>query len=215
MRTKTTLLAAALIAAGAVSATAQSNVYSLNVVGYVNVNLKAGFNVIANPLNIPSGNTVTSVFGTNVPDGTTVYKFVNGSYQNPSIFYGPPDNIWDPEQTVNPGQGLLVKVTSNTTLTFTGEVLQGNLTNSYPAGFSLLASQVPQSAPITTIGFPAHDGDTVYFFDANTQSYGNPYIFYGPPDNVWDPAEPAPAVGQAFLLSTTTGGNWSRSFTVN
>ncbi len=49
MRIKALLCAAAL-AAGAVSSMAQSNVYSLNIVGYVNVPLVTGFNLIANPL---------------------------------------------------------------------------------------------------------------------------------------------------------------------
>ncbi|EEF62403.1 hypothetical protein Cflav_PD5038, partial [Pedosphaera parvula Ellin514] len=43
MRTKTTLLTAALLAVGAISATAQSNVYSLNVVGYINVPIGQGY----------------------------------------------------------------------------------------------------------------------------------------------------------------------------
>lgn len=216
MRTKSILLTAALIAVGAVSATAQSNVYSLNVVGYANVTLKPGFNMIANPLNITSGNTVTAVMGTNCPDGTLVYKFVNGAYQSPATFFGPPDNIWDPEITMNPGEGVFVQVPSQTTVTFTGEVLQGTTTNAFVAGFNMIGSKVPQVAGLSTVlGFPAKDGDTVYTFNATTQSYDNPNQFFGPPDNIWDPAEPAPAVGQGFFLSTSGGGNWVRTFTVN
>src|SRR5437016_2865233 len=37
MRTKTLLLTAAVVAAGVASSMAQSNVYSLNIVGYVNI----------------------------------------------------------------------------------------------------------------------------------------------------------------------------------
>src|ERR1041385_5044775 len=52
MRTKTLLLAAALTAAGLATSLAQSNVYSLNVVGYVNVNVAGNkFNMMSAPLN--------------------------------------------------------------------------------------------------------------------------------------------------------------------
>ena len=64
MRTKTTLVAAAILAAGIASSMAQANVYSLNVVGYVNVTVQGGgaYNLIANPLNNTTGNTLTNIF---------------------------------------------------------------------------------------------------------------------------------------------------------
>src|SRR6059036_1804778 len=46
MRTKTLICAATLLAAGAATSMAQ-NVYSLNVVGYVQVSLTNGFNLVA------------------------------------------------------------------------------------------------------------------------------------------------------------------------
>ena len=49
MRTKA-LLSVAAIAASAVTAMAQSNVYSLNIVGYATVSVPPGFSLLANPL---------------------------------------------------------------------------------------------------------------------------------------------------------------------
>src|SRR2546421_1894502 len=63
MRTKTLVCAAAL-AAGALTSWAQSNVYSLNVVGYVNVVFPPGqFTVFANPLN-NANNAISNIFPT-------------------------------------------------------------------------------------------------------------------------------------------------------
>jgi hypothetical protein len=76
MRTKA-LLCAAAVAAGALSAMAQSNVYSLNVVGYVNVPLVGGgaFNMIANPLNNTGtgGNNISNLFSAVAQDGDTIF----------------------------------------------------------------------------------------------------------------------------------------------
>lgn len=89
MRTKTLLLSAAAVAAGVASLKAQSNVYSLNVVGYVNVNLPAGFNMIQNPLDDGAGNIVTNCFdnmskglGVSLPPGTSLYPWAGSTYGN-------------------------------------------------------------------------------------------------------------------------------------
>jgi len=216
MRTKTILLTAALAAAGVASSMAQ-NVYSLNVVGYVNVSLAPGFQILANPLNIAAGNTLTSVLGTNLPDGTTVYKFSGGHYQNANAFAGHPDNVWFPDNTINPGEGFFIlnPTGSPVQVTFTGEVLQGSLANPYVAGFSLIGSQVPQAGGLSSVlGFPAADGDTYYSFNSGTQHYNSALAYAGAPDNVWFPSEPSVSVAQGFFLSSSAGGSWARTFTV-
>src|SRR5262249_33655332 len=106
MRTKALLCAAAL-AAGAVSSMAQSNVYSLNVVGYINQILVGGgaagkFQMIANQLNT-TNNTIGSLIPA-APDGTVLYKFNGTSFDIATSLGG-----WDhPEYTLAPGQGAIV-----------------------------------------------------------------------------------------------------------
>src|SRR5213075_206777 len=72
MRTKTTLLTAALVAAGALTSMAQ--VYSVNIVGYINLNIPKGFSMIANQLDTTPDNTLASVLP-NPPENTSCYKF--------------------------------------------------------------------------------------------------------------------------------------------
>ena len=62
MRTKTLAICAAALAAGALSTMAQSNVYSLNIVGYANITITPGNNFYANPFNHSGNNNATNIF---------------------------------------------------------------------------------------------------------------------------------------------------------
>jgi hypothetical protein len=210
MRTKTLAIAAAFLAAGLASSVAQSNVYSLNVVGYVNVDLPAGFTMIANPLK-NGDNTINTVLA-DVPPGTLLYKF-DGSFGSPAEAGGLGVG-WDVNLSLAPGEGAFIQLPTAKTVTFVGEVTQGNTTNSMPAGFSIRSSVVPQSAGLTSVlGFPAEAGDIVYFFNKATQSYaGGLYESGG--GNLWDPSEPSPAVGEAFWVQKAAPANWVRDFNV-
>ena len=83
MRTKTLLIATAALAASLASSMAQ--VYSQNVVGYVNTIVPAnsvgnGFALIANPL-ITTNSDLTSVIPpASVPVGTTVYGWTGATF---------------------------------------------------------------------------------------------------------------------------------------
>src|SRR5690348_15250407 len=81
MRTKALLCAAALLAAGVATSMAQSNVYSLNVVGYVNVRMNQGLTMIANPLDA-GNNTVSNVFKNVDPNNHyTILSWDGASFQ--------------------------------------------------------------------------------------------------------------------------------------
>jgi hypothetical protein len=202
MRTKTLLLAAVLTAAGAATSLAQ--VYSVNAVGYVNFPAPVGFSLIANPLDNKTGNNLNNLI-TNVPLGTTIYKFDGASGFSSSVFFG----TWVPDVTLVPGEGAFINLDTATTLTFVGEVMQGALTTPVPAGFSIKSSQVPQSVELGTIGFPAGLGDTVYFFRAGAYVSS---VWFGGPN--FGPAA-TPAVGESFFVNATAAGTWSRTFSVN
>jgi len=218
MRTKTWFLTAALVAAGALTSMAQSNVYSLNVVGYVNVNLPSGFSLVNNPLNVAAGNSLENTLGTNVLDGTTVYHFASGHYDVVASFIAQGANIWDTSLNINPGDGIFVFSPGAQTVTFVGEVLQGSQTNSIPNGFSILGSKVPQAGGLVSVlGFPAKDQDVVYQFHAGYSTD----TFFGPPtvpagSEFWDGgSEPSLTVAEGFFLFTSAGAHsWIRSFTV-
>lgn len=211
MRTKTLLLSAAVGAAGLLAASAQ--VYSVNSVGYVNLAIPPGFSMIANPLNA-ADNTIGALFDpakTGLPDGTTIYKFNSstGQYSVNVLDFG----AWaNPSDTLNPGEGAFIRnVGPATTITFVGEVMQGTLTQSLPQGFSIQASQVPQSGQLDTdLGFPAVDGDTVFMFVNSTGQYSVHAFDFG----AWN-VPPVPAVGESFFVQKIAAATWTRNFSVN
>lgn len=200
MRTRTLFLAAAALAAGLATSSAQ--VYSQNVVGYMNVSTPIGFSLIANQLN-STNNTVASLIP-NAPDGSIIYKFVNGALVANNRL-----GTWGvPTMTLNPGEGaIFFNPGPASTLTFVGEVLQGTLTTPLPAGFQIISSQVPQAGLINTdLGMPTgNNGDILYKGGTFT-----PINFLGG----WTGGEPSLAVGEAVLRYSTTAQSWVRTFNV-
>lgn len=220
MRTKALVAAAALLAAGALSSMAQSNVYSLNVVGYYNVSLNTGFNMVANQLDLDGtglNNTVQTVFGTQLPSGSTVYAFNAGTYANPAAGYttksGWAGGVAAANAALAPGKGVFVYVPSAATVTVVGNVLQGALVNPYAAGFNMRSSIVPQAGALQTeLGYTPANNDLIYQFNSAAQTYfpTKGYTTKGG----WSPSQPTNTVGQAFFLSSSLGGTWTRNFTV-
>jgi len=214
MRTKTLLLTAALTAAGVASSVAQ--VYSVNAVGYVKKDIPKGFSIVANPLK--NGDNKVSTIFTGVPNGFTIYKFNNAtglySVNGYDAEFGEFDN---PDQVLSPGEAAFIRNPSAgpVTVTFVGEVAQGNLTTPIPKGFSLAASQVPQSGLLTTdLKYTPSSGDTVYRFNNTTGQYliSNYDAEFGE----WD-SEPTVGVAEGFFIRRSVDGTvaWTRSFSVN
>ncbi len=212
MKTKLLILTAAVAVAGAIAVKAQT-VYSVNVVGYVNVTLAPGFNLIANPLNT-TNNTIGSLLP-GIP-GLTVYKYISGSYANWS--FDEYDLVWYPNDkaTLNPGEGAFVfnPTATNIVVTFVGEVLQGLLTNDIPVGYSIRSSMVPQTGTINDIlQLQGEPGDTIYKYKIETKNYES-YTF-DEFELVWYPDSPVINVGEAFFLNRfTKPTQWIRNFTV-
>ena len=211
MRTKTLLLTAAVMAAGLGASVAQT-VYSVNSVGYVNLNLPAGYSIISNPLN-GTNNSLDTILGA-APIDAVIYKFNNGGFEEANTQFGPGVG-WFPGNTLSPGEGAFIYLPAPTTLTFVGEVPQGNLTNTVPSNYSMKSSQVPQAGLLTTtLLFPAAIDDVVYQWDRVAGAYLEATTFFGPGVG-WFPAEPNLTVGEAVFLYSTAGTSWTRTFSVN
>jgi hypothetical protein len=205
MRTKTVLLTAAVIAAGI--GASQAQVYSVNAVGYVNANIPIGYTLVANPLNT-TNNTIGNLLQ-NVPNFCNFLKFNGTSFDVATYIFG----AWDtPEITLAPGEGGFINTDTAFSITWVGEVMQGNLTNSIPTGYSVRASQVPQSGGVSSVLGLSSLGT----FDNLLKWNGNSYDVYTVlPGGGWDPSEPVISVGEAFFLNTGASTQWTRSFSVN
>jgi len=193
----------------------------VNAVGYVNTVLHHGFNLISNPLdNKTDGNTISKLFGSipNIPDGLTVYKFVDGKFATPAA-YDALDGSFGPaaaaSQTVVPGEGVFVlnPGATDVTVTFVGDVPTGDLTTTIPKGFSITSSKVPQAGTVSTdLKYVGVQDDVIYKFASTTQKYGTPSTFdFG----AWTPNEPSLDVGEAAFFFKAAAGTWTRTFNVN
>jgi hypothetical protein len=213
---KTLLIAAAALVAGIVSSNAQ--VYSANVVGYVNVTLPGNgqYTLIANPFDDGNGNHLTNLLNSALPGGNAAVRS--------TLFYfpGAPANIsklasgWASDAILAPGTGFYVRNGApggnapTLTNTFVGTVIPlagGSVTNQIPTGFSLQGSVVPVAGNIANNGTPSGDanlnyGGAIYSIGSGA---GISKIQY------WNTALQSPVnVNKSF-----TTGNWTATVGVN
>jgi hypothetical protein len=213
MRTSTLLLAAATAAIGMGSAYGQ--VFSENVVGYINVTAPKGLSMIANPLDNKSGNKVKDVLP-KAPNGALFHKFNGTGYDTTQYFDG-----WDNDViTLEPGSGGFLFIPSDAVdadrkLTLVGEVQQKTASNlQIPNGLSISSSKVPQAGKLgADLKFPigaAMNGSIVYKFVNSKSDYDVSQLFDG-----FD-VDPQIEVAEAFFVLNTTGQSqaWNRDFVV-
>jgi hypothetical protein len=219
MKSKTLLLLGVVGAASLGSASAQ--VYSVNAVGYINKAVPSGFSIIASPLSAPT-NSLANVIKT-APESTQVFKFNSSTGRFVARTYSSGDGGWIDDNltladlAVAPGEGFFVFAPSAFTNTFVGEVMQGNLTNSLPAGFSLVSSMVPQAGGIQTVlGYAPTVGDTVYkFVSGSYQTFNYVGVNSWEDNNLNATTEPSLALAEGVFIFKGAAGKWTRTFSVN
>ena len=212
MRTKTLLLSAAVGAVGLLAADAQ--VYSVNSVGYINVPIVPGYNMISNPL-VPAGGTLNlnTVLPVAAEDEVVfTWNSQTQSYNN-SIFV--PGVGWAPNLALAPGEGFFYQALSPGTLTFVGEVRQtgqGLASKPIVSGYNLISSQVPQAATLDVLGVPGSEDDVIFRWNGVAQSYvvGGTFV----PGVGWAGGTTV-AVAEAFFLNASVPLTWNRTFSVN
>jgi hypothetical protein len=207
MRTKSLLITAALGAASIVTSMAQT-VYSVNIVGYINLNLTAGYQIIANQLTA-ADNTIGALIPA-PPDQTAIFKYNRATLGYDEAHFA--DGAWDVGSIeLKPGEATFINVPSSTTVTFVGEV---KLVSSLPVGtgYTMLSSVIPQSGLMQDeLGFPVQEGDNVFKFNKVSGGYDQS-IFS---DGAWD-TQPFLNVGEGVFVFTSAASHpsWDKTFTV-
>ena len=116
---------------------------------------------------------------------------------------------------VAPGEGFFVLNSGDAavTVTFVGEVPQGDLSNALPKGFSIRSSQVPQEGKLSgDLGFPTDEGLTVYQFSNGAYVIDN----YDADFEEWDSgAGPTVGVAEGFWVLRSSATAWNRSFSTS
>jgi hypothetical protein len=172
---KTLLIAAAALVAGIVSSNAQ--VYSANVVGYVNVVLPGnGFALVSDPFSDGNGNELTNIIAT-LPGRSAITTFGIPSPGVPNtISRNAAGTAWNTEIQLPPGNGFYVRngqsvggagyvPVPNITNTFVGTVVAlagASVTNQIPAGFSLQGATIPFGGNVANAGLSGGDANLDY-----------------------------------------------------
>jgi hypothetical protein len=171
-------------------------------------------NLIANPLS-NGGNTIGEVIPS-APSGAQVYAWNGAGYDTsqyvviPGVLSG-----WQPEINLPVGDGFFIDSPEATTITFVGEVLQGDASNkTVPAGLSIQGSTVPVSGTLAEHGFPAGSGDQAYSWNGNGWD-ANQYVVIPGVLEAWQPADPVLGVADAVFVDKGEAAAWDRNFSIN
>jgi hypothetical protein len=216
MKAKTLLIAAAALAAGVMHSQAQ--VYSQNIVGYVNVPLtnSSGYTLISNPLDLDgtgTNNTIYTTVGTNLPAGTIVEAWTGSSFKLANLNGA----TWSSAANANvvksqqPGNGFFIYVPTPTNVTFVGNVIQG--TNSYPviAGYQIVSSSSPVAGRLEEdLLYTPTLGDVAEVWTGSTFKL---HTFNGGVS--WSGGgDPNLTVGAALFLNSASNTNWTQVLNV-
>jgi hypothetical protein len=225
------LLCAAALAARVVSSMAQSNTYSLNVVGYVDVPYtgSGNFNLVCNPL-MNANNDITNLFRGFAQDGDQVYRW-NPTIQDldPTVpTYSAFSQTWTPHFVLLPGEGVFyLNASVNKTTTFIGDVIQGSYTSPHAfsskailgnGNFNCLGSPIPIGFSFTNClpGITPQDGDQVYFWNTAIQDLDATVPSYSAFSQLWNPSTRVinPGIGFFYLGAGADQTTWVRNYTV-
>jgi len=208
MRTKTLLLSAAAMVAGLISAHAQSNVYSANIVGYVTVtNAASQYALWSLPLD--SGTNTLNALVPNPPTGSTILVWTGSGYS--SSTKSPAG--WLPNLTLTPGQGFFIRSTAAGTNTFVGSIavpVGGSVTNTLAGGlYSLVGSPIPYTDSLngTNLNLQAGTGSTVLVWGGAGYSSSTKSPAGWLPNLSINP-------GQGFFVRPTGPTNWVQNLIV-
>jgi len=224
MRTKTTLVAAAILAAGLAS-TMAANVYSLNVVGYVNTTIVGGgsYNLLCNPVkHAVADNNVTLFSGPLQQDGANILKWdvATFDFQTTVPTYFTANNAWDITVALPVGEGFFyVNPGVDFVNTFVGEVVQGG--HSQPVVGSGSYNCIGSSAPIggtflnSIDGLVPTDGDNILKWDVATFDFNPTVPTYFTANNAWDITTLPIGVAEGlFYVRQGADATWTRNYTV-
>lgn len=179
--------------------------YSLNVVGYYNLGIHAGNNLIANQL-YDTNNSLNTILAS-VPNGSTLAKWdaATRQYLPTSIFNS--ETGWSINYDLNPGEGALFYTPTAFTNTFVGSVPYDDapiFTFPAPAdGLFLLSCSIPLNNATfqQVIGRNPIEGESVTRLDALSQTY----LTTTYRDGAWDNGDPLLRIGESGFFALGPG----------
>ena len=187
-----------------VGVSAYSQIYSSNVVGYINLPFYAGDNLIANQLSF-SNNTLNAIFQGDVPEGATFTEWNPLSQQYLPVSVYDIHTGWSVNYELDYGQGGLFHSPVAFINTFAGSVWPGfdGIDPFVPplvtdSGTLLLSCFIPIE-PATfqdVVGRDPRNGESVTLLDATSQISTTTTFENG----VWDNGTPTLNIGESAFF---------------
>jgi hypothetical protein len=203
MRTKTLLLTAAAIAAGFASSMAQnSNVYSLNLVGWINVPLSANTKALVASQLDDGTNTANSILAA-LPNKSTLQTWNGSGF----VAITKAGGSWPGNPGIAPGSAFFISSPSAVTNPFIGSSPISNSVN-------LSSVKVLVGARIPFSGFANDSGsNSINLGSLPNKSVlqtwsGTAFTAITKASNSW-PGNPAIAISQGFFISTPVAATWN------
>jgi hypothetical protein len=187
------------------------SVYSFNAVGFINIQLSPGFNLLSCQL-FQNSYSVEGTIGNLMPHGTMVIV-VGDSGRFEVNRYSTGTGWSDPGMLIPLGRGFFVYNPTPTqqVLTLVGSIFSAGFSSSIPAGTSLCSSMLPIAGLLQSdLGFPIAFGDVVRLHNKGTGNYST--YFYGP--SGWQPSEPLLGVAESFWVTKAASVDWVRHFSL-
>ncbi len=186
-----------------IAASAFADTFSVNVVGYYNLRISAGDNLIANQL-WATNNTLNGLFGIGTPEGATATKWDPTTEQFLATSSYTSGSGWSINYDLHAGEGALFSSGSAFTNTFVGEVRDfdgQSVVFTYPTldpGTYLLSCSVPFQAEFShIIGRNPLENESVRIMDVTNQSYYTTTFR----ENGWDNGIPTLRVGESAFFT--------------
>lgn len=183
-----------------------AQVWSGNIVGYANLVLFPGDNLIANQFSSDPDNSLYSIFQTNIPEGTTFAKWDSTSHQYLPFSAYDTAGGWSINYDLSYGEGGLLHLPSLFTNTFAGTVWPGY--NGHDPfvpplvsgdGTLLLSCYIPvgPASFYDVVGRDPLDGESVTILNASSQITTTSTF----EDGFWDNGDPLLGVGQSAFFN--------------
>jgi len=220
---KTLLIAAAALAASVISSQAQ--VYSQNIVGYINTPLAPTFNLLSAPMQSSPTNSAEDLMGSALQGGDVLFIWNGGGYTTYQ-FEGTGNWV---DQNFNPvnvplipaGTGFYYQNNSGSeeTNTCVGTVVLTNLVSLAPT-FNFIASTPPIATVADStnmLGNVLQGGDVLFLWNGGGfTTYQFEGIGNWVDQNFNPTTDPVLPVGQGFIYQNNSGSEevWTNNFTI-
>lgn len=208
------------------------------VIGFINLNIAAGTNLVADQLyqvddnvlnaagaTFPPMNSLNDLFigsfawdWNSVQSGTTATAGFGGGHDLYTYFYNPFFGIGSWSDTNSfpvigdmpalPGFSIFVAGSASFATPFIGLIREKQVV-SVDAGTNNLSATVPKEGAVTNVtGYRPENGDTIQLWFTNSQTFSN-YTFSS---GAWTPTNPVINIGQGFVLITTNSRSWTNAW---